>query len=214
MKWFVLNSAACGLLLSGLAGAAPADLIVNGGFESSGPTPTSNFAPGWTNSDTANNFVVSDASALGYFPHSGNNFALMGTASVLSNISQTVTDTNGTSYILSLFYASNGATPNELKVQFGSNVLFDQSNLPSTGTSGNHTYVQLTFSVTGTGSDAVIISARDDTSFLALDDVSLNSIPEPSSLVLAAIAAAGFAGRGWRRWRSKAIAAPYQSPAP
>jgi PEP-CTERM motif len=196
MKWIVLFLFSTGLLLAGSAGVVQADLMINGGFESG------SFSPGWTNSDPTHNSVVTSQPSLSYFPQQGNFFALMGTPSVLSSISQTVADINGARYIFEFSYASNGISPNELKVQFGSIVVFDQMNLPATGVPSNHTYTFNTFLLTGTGSDTVTISVRDDNSFLAIDNVGLISlVPEPSSLVLAGLATAGFVVGGWRRWR-------------
>jgi hypothetical protein len=152
------------VLLSLLAlGAQPAkaNLIVNGGFE------TGDFS-GWT--------VSADSTGVGpafyvFVPNSGTYFAFLGNIGGLGTLSQTVSDTAGQVYTLSMYLSSDGATPNEFKIQWNGTTLYDQTDLPNTSPS----YNLLTFTVQGTGTDTLTLSERDDPGYLALDDVSLNS---------------------------------------
>jgi hypothetical protein len=82
----------------------------------------------------------------------------------------------GQSYLLSLWMDSpDGETTNEFNVSWNGNTLFDLVNLPKLG------WTNLQFIVTATGSSTVLqIGARDDLSYLALDDVSV--IPIPATL--------------------------------
>lgn len=60
-----------------------------------------------------------------------------------------------------------------------------------------------TFTVTGTGADAILFNARDDPSYNALDNVSFSAAtsttPEPSSAGLVLIGFGLLAGVAWRR---------------
>jgi hypothetical protein len=59
--------------------------------------------------------------------------------------------------------------------------LFSQSD-PNTGA----VWTKYSFAVTGTGSDTILLSFRDDPAWMALDNVSVSqgTTPEPSSLLL------------------------------
>jgi hypothetical protein len=160
-------------------------LVQNGGFE------TGDFT-GWTlngdsvlNGDPINFVTNSIAYNIGTYhhstnivinPHSGTYFAALGEASVLAYLSQNVPTFAGQSYLLSLWMDSpDGETTNEFNVSWNGNTLFDLVNLPKLG------WTNLQFIVTATGSSTVLqIGARDDLSYLALDDVSV--IPIPATL--------------------------------
>ncbi len=153
-------------------------LVQNGGFE------TGNFN-GWTLNGNSYpyNFVTNSiaynigtrrhATNITINPHSGTYFAALNEPGALAYLSQNVPTFAGQAYLLSLWMDSpDGETPNEFSVSWNGGTLFDQANLPKLG------WTNLQFIVTATGNSTVLqIGARDDVTYLALDDVSVVSIP-------------------------------------
>ena len=92
---------------------------------------------------------------------------------MLAFLSQNVPTFAGQSYLLSLWMDSpDGENPNEFSVSWNGNTIFDQVNLPKLG------WTNLQFIVTATGSTTALqFGARNDPSYLALDDVSMTPIP-------------------------------------
>jgi hypothetical protein len=196
MKRSVVMVAAL-VILFGWVGQGKAGLIVNGGFE------TGNFT-GWTLNVTNPSYylVVEDYTThrnIHYTPYSGEYFAVIGDTNHLGTMSQTVSDVTGQNYTLSMYLATDGAYPNEFKVQWNGTTLYDQTDLSYTP--GNPTpYQLLSFTVTGTGSDTITLgSTSTDNGTLALDDVSLDPVPEPASLTLLIVGAVGAMGYSLRR---------------
>jgi hypothetical protein len=176
--WLAMGAA----LLTGTAASqqATADIIINGGFEEG------NFS-GWT----ASSGTVATTNFDGFKPHAGDFFAAIGSAHSLGTLSQTIGDTSGQSYTLSMFLGSDGGTPNEFRVDWNNTTFYDRTNLPDTR-GNNNQYDLLTFTVLGTGTDTLTIYSRNDPGFLALDDVSLTPAPPdptpvPSTLVMSSI---------------------------
>jgi hypothetical protein len=193
MRRFILSVAASILFLGG-SQSAEAGLIANGDFETGNLT-------GWTKNGNIFPFHSFD----GFLPNGGNVFAALGDAFSLGTLSQTINDTAGEHYALSLHLGSDGETPNEFKIEWNGKTLYDQTNLPDTRSNVSQ-YDLLSFPVVGTGSDTLTLFERNDRGSLALDDVSLDAVPdsaapEPSTLVMACVALGAFAARRVRRVR-------------
>jgi hypothetical protein len=165
---------------------ADTQLVVNGGFE------TGDFSF-W---NLFGNSAFDTVSTDGLFAHSGLYGAEMGSIGSLGYISQTVPTTPGSVYLLSLWVDSpDGAAPNELQASWNGYILMDQTNLSAFGWSN------FQFAVTATAASTTVeLGIRDDTSFLGLDDVTLQPLmnsggspvitAQPASQTYAAMGAA------------------------
>ncbi|MDE3068314.1 MAG: hypothetical protein KGJ60_12275 [Verrucomicrobiota bacterium] len=148
-------------------------LIQNGGFE------TGDFT-GWTlDGDRANINFVTGPFTIGprdrFRPHSGGYAAALGEPYSFAYLSQTLPTATGQLYWLSLWMDSpDGQTPNEFSVIWNSETLFDQVNIPNIG------WTNLQFLVKATVSSTVLeFAARDDPTYLGLDDVSVTPVAAP-----------------------------------
>lgn len=170
--------------------SAHANLLTNGGFE------TGDFT-GW-NTSNLNATGVEGCGFDGYTCHSGNFFAALGNVGSQGIImSNAFSDTAGTQYTFSFWLASNG-TSNNFAATIDGATVFGPSFIPA------QPYTLYSFTFTGTGSDTIGFSERDDPSYIALDDVSVDPssvVPEPSSLLLMATGIVGAAGALRRRIR-------------
>ncbi len=86
-----------------------------------------------------------------------------------------------------------------LVVTWGGATVFSELN------PGEQRYHTFTFNVVGTGSDTLLFTSANDTSYTFLDDVSVTlvSTPEPSTLISAAVAILACVGNGRRRGRAR-----------
>jgi hypothetical protein len=188
------------LLLCGTT-QARADLIVNGGFE------TGDFT-GW--SLTGNpGFISIVGSSLA---HSGNfaaSFGAVGSPTFLTQ-SQNIATTPGHSYTLDFWLQNDGGPANSFTASFDGNTVVSRNDSAPFG------YTEFTVSnlVASSSSTPVGFSFQQNPSFWQLDDVSLtdngpaSAAPEPASLTLLGIGAAGLVGYGWRRRRQVSAPAP------
>jgi hypothetical protein len=185
------------LLLLGVVGPARANLVVNGGFE------TGDFT-GWS---VNGNFLVVEQGGISYFggpslvPHGGISFAAFGSYPTPGSISQTLATIAGDTYEVNWFLASNGTTPNEFGAQFGSRTLFDETDIPANSVIGDtYTYTEYSYEVVASSdSTTLTFYGLNEPSYLALDDVSVNAVREPTSVALVAVGAGCLFGHSRRR---------------
>jgi FecR protein len=146
---------------SSVPGTPPPNIVVNGGFE------TGNFTP-WVLSGNTGFTGVSSA-----YAHTGNFGAFLGPIGSEGFLSQTLSTSVGTPYIVSFSLRSDGLTPNDFSGSWGGSTFFSQTNIPA----GNWLNLSFTTDV-ATGTSTVLrFGFRDDPGFLGLDDVSV--IPDP-----------------------------------
>lgn len=160
-----------------VASAVDANEITNGGFE------TGDFV-GWTLSgNTGGTGIDHGTSGFGPGPHAGQFAAFFGPVESLGFLSQNIATIPSASYNLTFFLANDGHTPNEFRVSWNGNVLYDQTDLPSFG------YTQEILSdLLATGSSTALqFGFRNDLGMFHLDDVYIGGaegVPEPATLLL------------------------------
>ena len=191
-----LNSAASNLLMGDFSGTVSftnlqdnavqswpfALLSGNGGFE------TGDFSD-WSFSGNTNACFAAaiDEGSVGnvlpgvnydQFVHSGLWGAFLGQNGSLGSLSQTLPTVATQYYLLSCWLSSiayeGSTTPNEFRIKWNGTTLFDQTNMGAFG------WTNLQFIVAATGSATPLeFDFRDDPGALALDDITVQAVPEP-----------------------------------
>lgn len=166
--------------------AGATSIVVNGGFE------TGNFT-GWVPSGGATfcaPFVATTGqTACGVAtvgpPHSGTYYAVLGNNASDWFLDQALTTTPGEAYTLSFWLSNNdvgfGILPNDFNVSWNGAQIYSAVN------SGAFGYTEFTFGgLIATGNSTVlrIGGFRQDPGYFGLDDISVQAVPEPASLLL------------------------------
>lgn len=190
-RWKFSVCAAFALALSGFAGPAQADLVINGGFEADDTTlgPVSPPA-GWT--------VVDNAGADGSLPNSGSNDGFLGNGT----LSQSIATVTGQTYEISFFVAPDVTAFIDPTASFqatfgGVSLVPDGALVGSFSFPGQ--YVEFTDDVLAS-TDSALLSFAGQSSFSGtfyIDDVSVQpvavtSVPEPAALSLLILGVVGF----------------------
>lgn len=173
----LLSSAALAALFFFTPTRAQAGLVTNGSFE------TGDFT-GWT---TGGNFEDTEVVSGAFYDYAGAEdgayYVVLGPVGSDGTLTQTLTTTLGADYTFSFWLNEVGDEPSDFSAYWdGGTALLTQSD-PTTG----NVWTQFSFSVTGTGSDTIEFSFRDDPAYMALDNVSVSSasgVPEPGTLPL------------------------------
>jgi hypothetical protein len=164
------------LLLSPFPAAA--GLIANGDFE------TGDFT-GWTVSGAAFNCgnTIPGISTIG--PYSGTYSACFGSPDGLTFISQVLTTAPGQEYEVSFWYAQQPpdyVPSNEVEIIWGGTTVVNAFNIPVTP------WKPAAFEVTASGTSTQIEFGFDNVpGWFALDDVSVDAVPEPRTGILCGI---------------------------
>jgi hypothetical protein len=181
-----------------LSGAAQAELITNGGFESAG-------FDGWTQFGTSDNsFVAADAA----YTHSGDHAAFFGAVGSTGGIAQQLATTVGQRYTLNFWLGNMGANPGNDDTQSFFAVAIDSVVQPASllfdKTASNLTSYAISFTAASLVTD-LSFAFRQDEAFWFLDDVSVDAVddsvdvPEPGTLPLLLAALAGWFGLSFAR---------------
>jgi len=188
-----------------MALAEPANLVVNGSFETTvvgnGSWTIVNSLSGWT---TGNGGVELRHNAVGT-ALDGQNFAELDTTGN-SSISQNINTVAGQWYSLSFYYSNRidvAQASNGLGWSFGA---ASGSTITPAQISGDHQWQLFTTQVLGTGAPMTLTFTalgNSDSLGTSLDKISVSAVPEPQTyaLMLAGLAAMGFVAKRRKQQR-------------
>ena len=204
MNPFVRNIlAVTAAALFGAATSSAQNLVVNGGFESN------NFS-GWTLADPSGNSVVASNSANFIFAAEGTRYAYLATefapsTGSISTLSQTLNTQAGELYTFSFALANDQTAPAGVETF---QAFFDNVALTLTLPAPNTGYQVFTFSdlIATSSLTEIRFEYRHDDDGFRLDAVTV--VPEPSTVSLLAISAAGGVLCVYRRARRQPKSAP------
>ena len=154
------------------------NIVTNGSFETGDFT---GWTPGGTFEDTQ---VVSGGYYVFTGAEDGTYYATLGPVGSDGTLSQTLSDSLGVSYTFSFWLSAVGDNPSDFSAYWNGTQLLSATN-PNT----RNVWTQYSYGVTGTGSDTITLSFRDDPSYIALDNISVASssgVPEPATFGLLA----------------------------
>lgn len=190
MKAYLKAAGFAAVLAALPVASASAELVTNGGFE------TSDFT-GWTVVDSSNNSDVTDSPV-----HGGTYAGEFGPSDGAGTAEQTLATTAGQSYSLSFWLSNGNAVPNLFEVAI------DGALLGSLTDQGALSFTQYVFDFVAAGSSTqLLFTFEQPGSFWWLDDVSVTETrtttpsPEPASI---ALLGAGLAGFGAMRKKRRA----------
>ncbi len=173
------------LLIAASFGIARADLVTNGGFENAVPVGPGVLEPvGWTvyspSTDTSD-----DCGAFSdIVPHTGTCAMNIGSDTGDEWLSQTLSTVPGTTYAISFWLYSDlpygGTVGNNLTATFGNTTIYSVTNMPV----GSYQQFVEYATATSTSTALTFTGGDNDYSDFGLDDVSVNAVPEPVSIVL------------------------------
>ena len=170
-KALLVVAALVAVLLVVAPTAFATELLTNGSFENG------DFS-GWTHTGD----TTFDSVQCGGGAEDGVCYASLGPVGDQGFLSQTFATTPGTQYTFSFWLQAFGDDVSNFSASWDGTQVFSQSD-PDTG----GVWQEFSFTETGTGSDTIELSYRDDPAFLGLDNVSVTpvgAVPEPSSLLL------------------------------